>query len=249
MSALVLTERMHGIVTLTLNDPERRNLLSEALCEALIEAVANVNADTDAHAIVIRARGKAFCAGAHLDDLRRASGGDTRAVDRVYQAFLDVANSPLPTVAIVEGFAVGAGINLALACDLRIASPSARFDTRFLNIGLHPGGGHTWMLLRALGWQHACDLLLLPRAIDAEQAQRIGLVKSITPADEIEATIHALADGFASTPRELLLRTKASLRHAVNATHPASFAHETREQMWSMQQPAFLSLLQRATTP
>jgi enoyl-CoA hydratase len=94
---------------------------------------------------------------------------------------MDVAMSPLPTLAAVNGPAVGAGFNLALACDMRIASDTASFDTRFLNLGLHPGGGHAWMLLRAVSWAHASRLLLAGQSVDAHEAYRIGLVEAVFP--------------------------------------------------------------------
>src|SRR5205823_197881 len=94
----------------------------------------------------------------------------------VYEGFLRVARSPLPTVAAVNGAAVGAGMNLALCCDVRIAGRSARFDTRFLKLGLHPGGGHTWMLQRAIGPQGAAAMVLFGDVLNGEAAEKCGLV-------------------------------------------------------------------------
>jgi enoyl-CoA hydratase len=233
----------NGVVSLFLDDPARSNLLSAALCRELVEAVGKANADPASRILVIRARGKAFCAGADLEDLKSASRGDTAAVHEVYQAFMAVADSPLPTVAVVQGAAVGAGMNLALACDMRVVSETASFDTRFLQIGLHPGGGHAWMLERAVGWQQAARLLLLGQIIHAEEAVATGLaLKSVADAD-VETELAALFAKVARTPRELLLRTKQSMRLAATQDHRAAFEHETKEQMWSLQQPAFAELL------
>ncbi|CAH0349225.1 enoyl-CoA hydratase-related protein [Sphingobium sp. CECT 9361] len=154
----------HGAARLlTLNDPKRRNLLSGDLCRAISAAVAEANADPDAKVIVITGAPPAFCAGANLDDLEQAAGGETDTLHAVYNSFMDVAQSALPTIAAVNGPAVGAGLNLALACDMRLASADALFDCRFLKIGLHPGGGHSWMLQRAVGWAHAARMLLFNR--------------------------------------------------------------------------------------
>lgn len=234
--------RREGIVAVTLAAPERGNVLSQGLCAELTAAVRAAADDPDARLLVIRATGKAFCAGADLEDLKAAARGDTAAVQAVYDAFLCVADSPLPTVALVQGPAVGAGMNLALACDVRFVTGAARFDTRFLQLGLHPGGGHAWMLERAVGWQQAARLLLLGQAVDAEEAVRIGLAAGWA---EDEAALLAHCAAAAATPRELLLRAKATLRHAAARTHEEAYRRETAEQSWSLRQRPFAELVER----
>jgi enoyl-CoA hydratase len=232
-----------GIVSLTLNDPARGNVLSRALCEELIAAVRAANDDSAARLILIRAHGRAFCAGADLEDLKAAAGGDTAAVQAVYDAFMAVADSPLPTVALVQGPAVGAGMNLALACDVRFVTGDARFDTRFLQIGLHPGGGHAWMLQRAVGWQQAARLLLLGQVADAGEALRLGLAAARI---DDEALLLAACSKAAAAPRELLLRTKLTMRLAAGGqTHDEAYRHETGQQLWSLRQEAFTALVER----
>ncbi|HEX8606562.1 MAG TPA: enoyl-CoA hydratase-related protein [Pseudoduganella sp.] len=232
-----------GVVSLTLNDPARGNVLSRALCGQLTAAVRAANDDSAARLILIRAHGRAFCAGADLQDLKAAAGGDTAAVQAVYDAFMAVADSPLPTVALVQGPAVGAGMNLALACDVRFVTGDARFDTRFLQIGLHPGGGHAWMLQRAVGWQQAARLLLLGQVADAAEALRLGLAAARI--DDEAGLLDACAKA-AAAPRELLLRTKRSMRLAVGGqTHDEAYRHETGQQLWSLQQDAFTALVER----
>jgi enoyl-CoA hydratase len=242
---LIETSKAGGVISLVLNDPARSNLLSSALCRELIAAVHRADADPDSRLLVIRAHGKAFCAGADLEDLKAAARGDTGAVQDVYDAFLAVADSPLPTVAVVQGAAVGAGMNLALACDIRIVSDKASFDTRFLQIGLHPGGGHAWMLERAVGWQQAARLLLLGQVVDAKEAVAIGLALRCLPNAEIDRDLASDFAKVAGTPRELLLRTKESLRLAVTQNHRQAYEHETAQQMWSLQQPAFGALVEQ----
>jgi enoyl-CoA hydratase len=170
-----------GVVVLSLNDAPRRKLLSESLCRAVSDAIASAASNLNAQAIIITGVPPAFCAGADLNDLKAGAEGHREPVETVYKAFMDVAMSPLPTLAAVNGPAVGAGFNLALACDMRIASDTASFDTRFLNLGLHPGGGHAWMLLRAVSWAHASRLLLAGQSVDAHEAYRIGLVEAVFP--------------------------------------------------------------------
>jgi enoyl-CoA hydratase len=240
---MVDSELRGGVIVLTLNDAPHRNVLSGALCTALSQALAEAVEDPRAKALVITGASPAFCAGADLDDLAGAAAGRTEPLNAVYKSFMDVAMSPLPTLAAVNGAAIGAGFNLALACDMRIASISALFDTRFLKLGLHPGGGHAWMLLRAVGWAHASRLLLAGQAVNAEEAHRIGLVEAVVPeAALIDRAVEMLRI-CAATPRELVLRTKASMRLAQNTDHQAAFNHETAEQKWSLQSPEFAGSL------
>jgi enoyl-CoA hydratase len=242
---LVTLEKQAGVALMTLNDPARRNILTVPLCEEILEKLAEAEADEEVNALIVTGNGPAFCAGADFSDLKAAANGDDAAVQMVYRSFMAVANSMLPTIAAVNGPAVGAGFNLALACDIRVASRDAKFDSRFLKIGLHPGGGHSWLLLRAVGWAQASRLLLTGRAVDGEAAMAIGLVDTVCDGADLLDTARAYAAPMAGTPRELLLRAKASLRLAERSTHAGTFAHETAEQAWSLTQPAFRALLKR----
>ncbi len=148
----------------------------------------------------------------------RAETRQERAqVTNIYEGFLRVLRSSLPTVAAVNGPAVGAGCNLALACDVRIAGTSARFDTRFLKIGIHPGGGHTWMLERAVGPQAAAAMVLFGTPIDGARAAEIGLAWSCHPDDELVTAAISFAAGTARIPIPLLGRAKQTLRQVALA--------------------------------
>lgn len=243
--SLLKADRVGATLLLTLQDPDRRNILSQGLCDELSAAIAAANEDEDLRAIVITGAGSAFCAGADLDDLAAAASGDTVAVHAVYQSFMSVAESKLLTIAAVNGPAVGAGMNMALACDIRIAGANALFDTRFLKIGLHPGGGHSWLLLRAIGWGQAARLLLTSTAVRADEAKEIGLVQQVVAPDLLIEAALKLAEGCSEISRELLIRTKQSLRIAAASDHRRTFEHETAEQLHSMKQPPFRALLQR----
>src|SRR5690606_10735426 len=137
-----------------------------------------LESDGTTRAVVLTGSGSAFCAGADLTQLGEAR---EEGLLRIYEGFLRVARSPLPTVAAVNGPAVGAGMNLALACDLRVAGTSARFDTRFVDLGIHPGGGHTWMLRRLVGPQTAAAMLLFGERLDGPAAEAAGLVWRCVP--------------------------------------------------------------------
>ncbi|MER5258812.1 MULTISPECIES: enoyl-CoA hydratase [unclassified Streptomyces] len=238
MSGLLRMERDRGTATLTLDDPDRRNVLSGALVAELIAAFDELEKDPDVTSVVLTGAGTAFCAGADLTDLLAASEGDTSGVETVYESFLRVARSPLPTIAAVNGPAVGAGLNLALACDVRVAAESAWFDTRFLKLGLHPGGGHTWMLNRLVGPQTAAAMVLFGERLDGAAATAAGLAYRCVPDPDLLATAHALAARAGTVEPELVRRTKQSLRRAGDGRgHDQVVEEETREQLWSLSLP------------
>ena len=228
-----------GTATLTLNDPGRRNVISGALVAEIVAAFDRLEDDPGVTAVVITGAGPAFCAGADLTDLLAAADGDASGVRTVYEGFLRVARSPLPTIAAVNGPAVGAGLNLALACDVRIAAESAWFDTRFLKIGLHPGGGHTWMLHRLVGPQTAAAMVLFGDRLAGPAAVETGLAYQCVPDEKLLSAAHALAAGARDVDPELLRRTKQSLRRAGDGRgHDQVLEEETREQMWSLTLPS-----------
>lgn len=140
---------------ISLNNPDRRNVLSAPLVRAIGDAMDDAESSESVRCVVVTGEGRAFCAGAELGTLRAAADGDFASVEDVYSGFLRVFRSPLPTIAAVNGPAVGAGFNLALACDIRLSAREAVFDTRFAQLHIHPGGGHAWMLARAVGPQRA----------------------------------------------------------------------------------------------
>ena len=152
------------VAVLTLSHPARRNALNIALSALLAEAVQAAADDPEVGAIVVTGEDPAFCAGGDLAELATAGPAQLKTV---YAGFLALADCPLPTIAAVNGAAVGAGLNLALATDLRLAGPRASFDSRFLQLGLHPGGGYTWMAQRVLGPQGAAAMTLFGEAVDA----------------------------------------------------------------------------------
>jgi enoyl-CoA hydratase len=172
-----------------------------------------------------------------LDDLEQAT---RESLTRIYEGFLVVARFPLPTVAAVNGPAVGAGLNLALACDLRIAARSARFESRFTDLALHPGGGHTWMLRQLLGPQGAAALVLCGEALDGEAAVAHGLAWSVVDDGELMDEALRLASRATRAPREMVGRLKATLRAMASVTeHEDAVERELEAQLWSVGQPAF----------
>jgi enoyl-CoA hydratase len=235
-------DRRDRVTILTLDEPERRNALTSGLVADIVSAFDRLEADPATGAVVITGSPPAFCAGADLANLAALAdadrdGNDPAAVRDIYDGFLRVLNSPLPTVAAVNGPAVGAGFNLALACDVRIAGASARFDARFLTIGLHPGGGHTWLLERAVGPQAAAAMVLFRERLDGQQASERGLAWQCVPDDELLDTSVDFAARAASVPGALVAATKASLREAPWSTSfDDHLSAELQRQVWSLRQ-------------
>jgi enoyl-CoA hydratase len=206
--------------------------------EALTAALADASRNTAVRAVVLTGAGtRAFCAGADLGNLQTATA---ESLGRIYEGFLRIARSPLPTIAAVNGAAVGAGMNLALGCDVRIAARRARFDTRFLQIGLHPGGGHTWMQRRIVGPQAAFATVIFSEVVDGAEAERIGLAHRCVDDDRLLEAARAMAAGAASAPRELVLITKRTIQEMADvATHDEAVAKELDPQVWTARQPWF----------
>ena len=231
----------HGVGIITLDDERRRNALSLELCEELTDAVTSLEEDSSVGALVVTGAPPAFCAGADLTQLGDSAEDGLR---RIYDGFLSVARTGLPTVAAVNGPAVGAGLNLALACDLRIAGASARFDCRFLELGIHPGGGHTWMLRRIVGPQTAAAMVLCGEVLDSDSAVQRGLAWERTDDEELLARATGLAAAAAAVPRDLSLATKATLSEVVDlSTHGEAVDLELAKQLESMNEPAFAERL------
>ena len=230
-----------GVAVLTLDEPERRNALNLPLVGEIVSAFDELEADESIGAVVVTGAPPAFCAGADLGNLGSAGEDALRAV---YEGFLRVGRSSLPTLAAVNGAAVGAGMNLALVCDVRIAARRAKFDTRFLDLGLHPGGGHTWMLQRAVGPQAAAAMVLFGQVLDGEAAERHGLVWRCVDDDVLLDEAIAVAARAASMPRELAQRAKQTLAAMPTvADHQAAVDLEIGAQLWSTKQPFFAERL------
>ena len=234
-SALVRTETADGITTLTLDDPARRNALSWDLVRALRDSVEAASA-SGSRALILRNTPPVFSAGGSVDDLLEPKV----PLDEMYGAFRSLDRVGIPTVAVVDGAAVGAGINLVLACDIALCSPDSRFDVRFLDVGIHPGGGHLWRLDRTLGAQAAAAMTLFGEVVTGEEAARLGLVWRCLPAPDLAAEAIRLAARAAGHDPELVARVKETM-HSVDgvASPDAAIALELEAQRWSMERPEF----------
>lgn len=239
--SLVLLDVTESVATLTLNDPDRRNAVTLDMCDEVSEALDQVEADPNVKALVVTGAAPAFCAGA---DLTHLGDSEEDGLLAIYEGFLRVGRSPLPTIAAVNGAAVGAGMNLALICDVRMAGESARFDDRFLQIGIHPGGGHTWMFQNITGPQAAAAAILFSEVMDGKEAERVGLAYRCVPDDQLLAASQEMAARTAKAPKELVLRTKQTMNEIRDVTsQQAAVNMELGPQAQSARQPAFKELL------
>ena len=219
-------ELSDGVATITLNRPESLNALNAKMRGELLAALKAAGRDAAVRAVAITGEGRAFCSGA---DLRGGSG--ERAFRRVLTAEYNplitaVRELPKPVVAAVNGVAAGAGMSLALACDLVYAADDARFVLAFLRIGLVPDSGLTRTLVRALGRHRAAALILSGEPLGAVEAQAVGLVNGVVPADQLSATVRAAAVSLAGGPTAAIGLAKRAINHAEDALASESLAME-----------------------
>jgi enoyl-CoA hydratase len=243
--ALIETEVRDRVGILTLNDPDKRNAITLAMNDEIADVLDAWEADDGIGAMVVTGAGKGFCAGADLDDLLADQG--EAGMKRIYEGFLRIAHTSLPTIAAVNGAAVGAGFNMVLACDIVLAARErARFDSRFLQIALHPGGGHTWRLRSIVGRQTTMAMVLFGEVVQAEQAKELGIVWKVVDDETLVDDAVALAAVAAGQGKELNARTKASILtlDAVSESD-AAVDHELWPQLWSMEQGDFRELVAR----
>ena len=241
---LVTTEVHDRVAVLTLDDPDKRNAITLAMNDEIVAALDEWESDDGIGALVVTGAPPAFCAGADLDDLLADQG--PAGMRKVYDGFLRIAHCPLPTIAAVNGAAVGAGFNIVLACDIVIAArQKARFDSRFLQIGLHPGGGHTWRLRSITSRQTALAMVVFGEVIRSEQALDLGLVWKVVDDDDLLEECLTLATRAAAQPKELTARTKATILTLDTISESdQSVEHELHPQLWSMGEGAFRSLVE-----
>jgi enoyl-CoA hydratase len=237
----IVLARADGVATLTLNAPQRRNALTTEMAAALVDACEAIDADPSVGAVVVQGAGGYFCAGGDRATLAAAGEdpaepGTYAGMGLIYRSFARVGELEPPTVAAVRGGAVGAGMNLVLATDLRVVAREARLASGFLPIGLHPGGGHGILLGRAGSREAAAGLALFGQPVDGARAVELGLAWEAAPDEDVEARARELAAVPAADP-ELARRTARSLRAELGPPAlpwAAALELERAGQMWSM---------------
>jgi 2-(1,2-epoxy-1,2-dihydrophenyl)acetyl-CoA isomerase len=216
MKNTILLAEDAGVATIVLNRPDQLNAFADDMRERLLDALERV-AHGPVRALVITGAGSAFCAGGDVRNMAKLKTRDSGAQD--LEKLLDagarvirrLSTLPIPTIAAINGAAAGAGMNLALACDLRFASDQASFTESFVRIGLHPNWGGTWFLPRIVGEAKARELCWLGDPVDAAEALRIGLVSRVVPADRLMNETRALARRLADSPATSVRTIKQSI--------------------------------------
>jgi enoyl-CoA hydratase len=235
----VRVEDSDGITTVVLDDPGARNALSWELVRALSEAVEGATA-RGSRALVLRNTPPVFCAGGSVDELLEPKVG----LEEIYRAFHALDEAPMPTVAAIDGAAIGAGVTLFLCCDIAICTPWSHFDLRFLDVGIHPGGGALWRLERVMGKQGAAAFTLFGEVLDGEEAARRGLVWRCVDHDDLVGESGRLAQRAASRDSDLVARTKQTMAAVAAVDEPgAAIDLELAAQRWSMERPTFQTSL------
>jgi enoyl-CoA hydratase/carnithine racemase len=209
-----------GVALLTLDNPDMRNAMSDEMTSSWASAVAELAADRELRAVVVTGEGSAFCSGGNTSWI---AGEPDATVDQLrtrmlpfYRTWLSIRTLEVPTIAAVNGPAIGAGLCLALACDLRYAATGARLGVPFVKLGMHAGMGGTHLLPEVVGEAHARDLLLTGRVVDADEARSMGLVSQVVPHERLLPTALDLATSIASNPPLAVQRLKRGLREALD---------------------------------
>jgi 2-(1,2-epoxy-1,2-dihydrophenyl)acetyl-CoA isomerase len=216
-SSPVLVENRHGsLTTLVMNRPTRLNALNNELSTALNEALVRIANDHTTNVVILTGAGRAFCAGGDLHEIAKGrERGDTSELAPILrsgmQAVLNIRTMPQPVIAAVNGPAAGAGMNLALAADIRIATEESVFGQNFANVGLFPDYGGTYFLPQLVGPSIAAELFYTGEMIDAKTAHGLGILNHVYPLDHFEAEVHALAQKIASGPHIAIRAVKHTL--------------------------------------
>jgi 2-(1,2-epoxy-1,2-dihydrophenyl)acetyl-CoA isomerase len=232
MSEVLVERRSDGVAIVTLNRPETLNAMSASLQRALAECLPDLADDRAVRCVVLTGAGRAFCAGGDVksmaDRAERAARGDVPSAAEFDESLRELRRNqygstyllhtmPKPTIAMVNGVAVGAGMSLALACDLRIASDQARFGAAFRNVGLPGDFGGSYLLQRLVGMGKARELYFTAEIVDAEEALRLGMVNRVVPHERLEQETMELAARLAAGPTLAYARMKDNLTLAEHA--------------------------------
>ena len=238
------------IAELVLLRPQARNAMTDAMGAEVRRAVDELNADAAVRVVLVRGEGEAFSAGGDFSMLAARAQlpeAENRLAMRAFYAnFLSVRALRVPTVAVIAGPAIGAGLCFALACDLRVAAAGVKMAASFVRLGLHPGMGATYLLPRLCGPAAASDLLLTGRAIEAEEALRLGLVNQVHTRDVLDVAARALAAQIASAGPLAVVQTKATLAAAVERDLESALEREAAAQAVDFGTADFREALQAA---
>lgn len=224
MGHFIQYEQAGAVVTLTMNEPGRRNpLTGNSAVPDFIAAIERIHADTGVRAVILTGAGSAFSSGGDIRDMQRQSGGEVGGM-QIRQEYrtgiqrlpLALFNLEVPVIAAINGPAIGAGLDLACMCDIRIAADTAKFAESFVKLGIIPGDGGAWLLPRLIGLSRASELSFTGEVIGAAQAAEWGLVSRVVPADQLLDAARQIAEKIAANPPHAVRLTKRLMREAMH---------------------------------
>ena len=222
-----------GVGLVQLNRPEKMNAIGALTRRQLGEAIKQAERDDAVRVVVLTGSGRAFCSGADVTEMTNEGGMRTPedAGDVLRDEYMPILTRlrtmPKPVIAAMNGPAVGIGASFALACDIRIATPEAYLMEAFVNIGLAPDGGVSWLLPRMAGTGVAYEMFFTGKPLQAADAHRLGLINRIVPADKLEAEVRELAGQLAAQPRQAMAAAKRAVNHALESGYEEAFEFES----------------------
>jgi 2-(1,2-epoxy-1,2-dihydrophenyl)acetyl-CoA isomerase len=229
---VILYERRDGIAVITLNRPEKLNAWSQQMAVEVAQALADANEDKSISVVLFRGAGRAFCAGADIGEFKlRADaqdagvGVETPRSD--FPSLIKLLHFGKPSIAAIHGYAMGIGVTLPMNCDMRIAAENARLNTQFLNVGLTPEFGSTYVLPRMLGLAKACELVYMPRTFDAREALGIGFVNRVVPDNRLMEEAMSIASVIAKRPPFALRKAKETIYRNLDSDYAEALERET----------------------
>jgi 2-(1,2-epoxy-1,2-dihydrophenyl)acetyl-CoA isomerase len=237
----ILIENGQGVARVTLNRPEALNAFAGEMRQELIVALDRIGADENTRCVVLTGAGRGFCSGGDVKAMKSLQlEGDVEGFSKLLEAGKNIVNKirelPQPVIAMVNGVAAGAGCNLALACDYRVASTEARFGQTFVKIGLHPDWGGTWFLPRLVGTSKALEMAMTGRMVEAAEALEIGMIDRLVDAERLDEETMRLANAIAAGPPLAIREMKKAVYAAATNTLEEQLTLEV-----SIQKHAFLS--------
>jgi 2-(1,2-epoxy-1,2-dihydrophenyl)acetyl-CoA isomerase len=232
----IVVERDGAVAQITMNRPDKLNALTQVMSDELTDAFEGIHKDLEIRAVLLTGAGRGFCAGQDLTEFEESYRSGERPnierhLEKTYHRLIPlIVETPQPVIAAVNGVAAGAGVSLAAACDIRLASEEARFTQAFVKIGLVPDSGGTWLLPRVVGYARALELSLTGEMVDARSALDIGLVTRVLPSDTFLEEAITYTARLAAMPTRALAATKRLIREGLTADLDTSLAAEGKAQ-------------------
>lgn len=239
----IIVKKEKNIATITMNRPEKLNALNQEMQEEIKEALDTLNMDDEVKVIILTGAGRAFSAGGDIGGMKENQQVDPLLLRKALHYYTSevtnrIWNIEKPIIAAVNGAAAGAACNWALACDFVIASENARFGEVFINIGLVPDGGGSWLLPRLVGLQRAKEIILMGKMVSAKEAEQIGMVNKVVPEEKLMPTVKEYAEKLADLPSRALGAAKKTINRAMMTSLREAMDYEMTLQALCMQTEA-----------